>query len=92
MRPNRRSLALLGILILLLSLVAVACSDNTPQGQTGEATQETAPTEEASSEEVVASTEEAPAEEAAPAEEVAPTEEAVAEAPPATDESATRCV
>ena len=89
MRPNRRSLALLGILILLLSLVAVACSDNTPQGQTGEATQETAPTEEASSEEVVASTEEAPAEEAAPAEEVAPTEEAVAEAPPATDESAT---
>ena len=89
MRPNRRSLALLGILILLLSLVAVACSDNTPQAQTGEATQETAPTEEASSEEVVASTEEAPAEEAAPAEEVAPTAEAAAETAPATDEPVT---
>ncbi len=89
MRPNRRSLALLGILILLLSLVAVACSDNTPQAQTGEATQETAPTEEASSEEVAASTEEAPAEEAAPAEEVAPTEEAAAEPAPATDEPVT---
>ena len=95
MRPRRRSLALLGILILLLSMTVVACQDNGTPEQTGEATQAADPTtafEEGSSEELDTSTEEAPAEEAAPTEEaaapeeVAPTEEAeAAEATPATD-------
>ncbi|WP_374686331.1 hypothetical protein [Promineifilum sp.] len=83
MRPSRRSLAFLGILILLMSLLLAACAD---QGGQTQATEEATQAADASTEEAPEATSEteAPAAEAEP---TAETEEPTAEAPVAEGET-----